>query len=91
MSPAAMARTKYTARRSTVGKAPAGLARAASWRATKAGRKPAVKRRNRPGTVALRDIRKFQRSEELLLSKLPFQRLVRDVAQEQTNAPRFQA
>jgi len=86
-----MARTKQTARRSTGGKAPAGLARAAARRATKAGRKPAVKRRYRPGTVALRDIRKFQRSGELLLSKLPFQRLVREVAQEYTNAPRFQA
>jgi len=86
-----MARTKQTARRSTGGKAPAGRARAAARRATKAGSKPAVKRRNRPGTVALRDIRNFRRSGELLLSKLPFQRLVREVAQKYTNAPRFQA
>jgi len=86
-----MARTKQTARRSTGGKASAGLARAAARRTTKAGSKPAVKRRYRPGTVALRDIRKFQRSGELLLSKFPFQRLVREVAQEYTNAPRFQA
>jgi len=86
-----MARTKQTARRSTGGNAPACLARAAARRATKAGSNPAVKRRNRPGTVALRDIRKFQRSGELLLSKLPFQRLAREVAQEYTNSPRFQA
>ncbi|OSX79555.1 hypothetical protein BU14_0075s0045 [Porphyra umbilicalis] len=86
-----MARTKQTARRSTGGKAPAGLSRVAARRATKAGCKPAVKRRYLPGTVALRDIRKFQRSGELLLSKLPFQPLVREVAQEYTNAPRFQA
>jgi len=88
-----MARTKQTARRSTGGKAPAGLALAAARRATKAkaGGKAAIKRRYRPGTVALRDIRKFQRSGELLISKLPFQRLVREVAQEYTNAPRFQA
>jgi len=91
LPPAAMERTKQTARRSTGGKAPAGLAQAAAWRATKAGSKPAVKRRYRPGMVALRDIRKFQRSGELLLSKLPFKRLVREVAQEYTNAPRFQA
>lgn len=32
--------------------------------------------RHRPGTVALRDIRRYQRSTELLLRKLPFQRLV---------------
>jgi len=58
-----MARTKQTARRSTGGKAPASLVRAATRRATKskAGGKAAVKRRYRPETVALRDIRKFQR------------------------------
>lgn len=33
--------------------------------------------RHRPGTVALRDIRRYQRSTELLIRKLPFQRLVR--------------
>ena len=36
-----------------------------------------VKRRYRPGTVALREIRKYQRSTELLIRKLPFARLVR--------------
>ena len=36
--------------------------------------------RYRPGTVALREIRKFQKSTELLIRKLPFQRLVREVA-----------
>jgi hypothetical protein len=34
-------------------------------------------RRYRPGTVALREIRKYQRSTELLIRKLPFARLVR--------------
>lgn len=34
-----------------------------------------------PGTVALREIRKYQKSTELLLRKLPFQRLVREIAQ----------
>jgi histone H3-like centromeric protein A len=37
----------------------------------------AGKRRYRPGTVALREIRKYQRSTELLIRKLPFARLVR--------------
>ena len=36
-------------------------------------------RRYRPGTVALREIRKYQKSTELLIQKLPFQRLVREV------------
>ena len=33
-------------------------------------------------TVALREIRRYQKSTELLLRKLPFQRLVREIAQE---------
>ena len=36
-------------------------------------------RKFRPGTVALREIRKYQKSTELLIRKLPFQRLVREV------------
>ncbi|KAI1007016.1 hypothetical protein K3495_g1203 [Podosphaera aphanis] len=38
------------------------------------------KRRYKPGTVALKEIRKYQRSTDLLLLKLPFSRLVREVA-----------
>ena len=37
------------------------------------------RRKFRPGTVALREIRKYQKSTELLIQKLPFQRLVREV------------
>ena len=42
-------------------------------------RKP---RRFRPGTRALLQIRKYQRSTELLIRKLPFQRLVREVSED---------
>jgi histone H3 len=38
--------------------------------------------RYRPGTVALREIRRFQKSTELLMRKLPFARLVREIAQD---------
>ena len=38
--------------------------------------------RFRPGTVALREIRRYQKSTELLIRKLPFQRLVRELAQD---------
>ena len=43
---------------------------------------PHVKKphRYRPGTVALREIRKYQKSVELLIRKLPFQRLVREIS-----------
>ena len=37
------------------------------------------RRKFRPGTVALREIRKYQKSTELLIQKLPFQRFVREV------------
>ena len=38
-------------------------------------------KRFRPGIVALREIRRFQKSVELLIPKLPFQRLVREIMQ----------
>jgi len=47
--------------------------------------------RYRPGEVALREIRKFQRSTELLIRKLPFQRLVREIAQDFKTDLRFQS
>ncbi|OON19710.1 hypothetical protein X801_04420, partial [Opisthorchis viverrini] len=47
--------------------------------------------RYRPGTVALREIRRYQKSTELLIRKLPFQRLVRDIAQEFKTDLRFQS
>lgn len=87
-----MARTKQTARKSTGGKAPR------KQLATKAARKSAPvtggfkkPHRFRPGTVALREIRKYQRSSDLLLRKLPFQRLVREVSQDYKTDLRFQA
>ena len=49
------------------------------------------KHRYRPGTVALREIRKYQKSTELLLRKMPFQRLVRELAQDYRSDLRFQA
>ena len=86
-----MARTKQTARKSTGGKAPR------KQLATKAARKSApatggVKKphRYRPGTVALREIRRYQKSTELLIRKLPFQRLVREIAQDFKTDLRFQ-
>jgi histone H3 len=40
------------------------------------------KRRWHPGTVALREIRKYQKSCDLLLKKRPFARLVREILQQ---------
>ena len=44
----------------------------------------------RPGTVAIREIRKYQKSTELLIRKMPFQRLVREIAQDFKTDLRFQ-
>ena len=46
--------------------------------------------RYRAGTVALKDIRHFQGSTALLIRKLPFQRLVREIAQDYKTDLRFQ-
>merc|ERR1719191_2396758 len=55
------------------------------------GREAPKKHRYRPGVVALREIRKYQKSTELLIRKLPFQRLVREVAQDFKTDLRFQS
>ena len=48
-------------------------------------------RRFRPGTVALREIRKFQKSTDLLIRKLPFQKVVKEIAGEFKSDLRFQS
>jgi len=49
-------------------------------------------RKFRPGTVALREIRSYQRSTDLLIPKLPFSRLIKEIAQERSNKGlRFQS
>ena len=47
--------------------------------------------RYRAGTVALKDIRHYQGSTALLIRKLPFQRLVREIAQDFKTDLRFQS
>ena len=91
-----MARTKQTARKQIA--TPAGKAPRKNIGNKQAARKTApsmggIKKphRYRPGTVALREIRKYQKSTELLIRKLPFQRLVREVAQEYKSDLRFQS
>ena len=66
-----MTRTKITSRNQT------GDGKKVKTRST--GGKVRKPYRFRPGTVALREIRKYQTSTELLIRKIPFQRLVREV------------
>ncbi|XP_008563542.1 PREDICTED: histone H3.3C-like [Galeopterus variegatus] len=78
-----MACTKQTAHKSTGGKAPrkqlTTKATHNSAPSTGGVKKP---HHYRPGTVALREIRRSQKSTELLIRKLPLQRLVRGIAQD---------
>ena len=86
-----MARTKQTARKSE--KAPRKQLASKFARKTAPSTVGGIKKphRYRPGTVALREIRKYQKSTELLIRKLPFQRLVREIAQDFTTDLRFQS
>ena len=80
-----MARVKQTARKTIGGKTKclsllgklAG--REAANRCLPLGGKGGVKKPHcyRPGTVALREIRRFQKTTELLFRKAPLQRIVR--------------
>lgn len=83
-----MARTKQTARKSTGGK----LERSKILEAKRAKKTPTKTRKSRggeevagvkkkhkwrPGTVALREIRRYQKSTQLLIPRAPFLRLIR--------------
>ena len=63
-----MARTKASAKKSAGGKAPAG------GKSKKGG----SKRRYKPGTLALREIRKMQKTGKTLLAKASFGRIIRE-------------
>lgn len=80
---AAAATEKKIRKRANKGKGPASAA-------GPAGGAPRKKYRFKPGTVALREIKRYQKSTELLLRKLPFQRLVREIAQGYRSDTRFQ-
>lgn len=81
------ARTKQSAKKAAKGQVATKTPRKKSAASTGGIKKP---HRYRPGTVALREIRRYQKSTELLIRKLPFQRVVREIAQEFKTDLRFQ-
>ena len=85
-----MARTKQTVRKA-VGSAPSKQLAGKSSRKSQGAEGVKKAARWRPGTVALREIRRFQKTTDLLLKRAPFQRLVREIAQETKSELRFQA
>jgi histone H3 len=72
------------------GKAPRKFPLTTAQYRARAHRARAKKHRYRPGTAALREIRKYQKSTDLLIRKLPFQRLVKEIAQDFKQDLRFQ-
>ena len=87
-----MARTEQTARKCTGGKAPQKqlTTKAAHQCAPATGgiKKPHC---YCPGTVALHEIHKYQKSTELLICKLPFQHFAREITQGYKGGLRFQS
>jgi histone H3 len=79
--------------KSTGGKAPRKQLAAKAARKNPAEATTGVKKphRYKPGTVALREIRRYQKSTELLIRKLPFQRLAREIAIVFKDDMRFQS
>ena len=88
-----MARTKQTARLSTGGKTPRKSLCTKAVRITTPTHFGGIKKpyRYRPGTVALREIRRYQKSTDLLIRKLPFQRLVHEITHSFDPRLRFQS
>ena len=76
-----MARTKQTARKSTGGIFVKKFVRKVVRKVAPEAGGVKKSRRYRPGTLALREIRRYQKSTELLIRKMPFQRLVREIPQ----------
>ena len=88
-----MARIKQTARKqaSILNKGNKSLPGKASRKTAPAMGGLKKPHRFRPGTVAIREIKRYQKSTELLIKRLPFQRLVKEIAQDFKHDLRFQA
>ena len=86
-----MARTKQTARKSQA--PPAQYQKAHKSVPLKTAVAAVAKKphKYRPGTVALREIRRYQKSTENLIRKAPFVRLVKEVALSINSELRFQS
>ena len=76
-----MARTKHTARKDEVGKKWSTCVKKQPRSQSDKASPQHQPHRFWPGTVALREIRRYQKSTELLICKLPFQRLVHEILQ----------
>src|ERR1044071_3947470 len=83
--------TKQTAVKSKATKRPMGQKKAKKSAAGAGASGMKRSFRWRPGTVALREVRRLQKSTELLVAKAPFSRLVREIAETHKAGLRFQS
>lgn len=94
-----MARTKQTARKSTTGKAPRKQLKTKAGRKTSESRpaptmsagKKKINRYHKPGVMALKEIYRYQKSTDLLIKKMPFRRVIRELAREINPELRFRS
>ena len=84
-----MPKTKSAAKR-VPSKAKAAAKKSSKRKSPKKGA-ARKKIRFRSGTVALREIKRYQKSTDLLIPRAPFQRLVRNICGDIDNDLRFQA
>ena len=89
-----MARTKRNTARKSTGPRPAYAQKEARNKKPKPRTPPPSKARHerfRPGVLALLEIRRYQKGTDLLIRRLPFQRLVREISQSFKTHLRFQS
>ena len=84
-----MARVKRTTRKHYGGKGPKKPVRAANKQPQNRSQKKVYK--YRPGTVALRNIHKYQKSTETFIPKVQFQRVVKEIMQDTGKDLRIQS
>ncbi len=79
-----MARTKVSPTQNNSSELDGVSERRPSQKQPGSKKKPRSKKKYKPGTKALQEIRKYQRTTDLLLRKLPFARLVREIGHHHT-------
>lgn len=92
-----MVKSRYAVTKSQSGKAPrkrivSKQAKTVSQSLNSQIKTPALKKRFKPGANAIREIKKFQKSNDLLIPKMPFQRMIRNmITKNKDETVRFQS
>ena len=89
-----MPKSKVAAKAKAATKMPAKVKGAKAIKKTapaEGGVKERKQRRNKPGTVTLREIKRYQKSVDMLIPRAPFQRLVKEISNQMDHTLRFQS